>query len=75
MQQSRWEANMPAVSQDFSRILWNQGIYCSAHKIPPPNACREPDKMFLSTPRSAKYYLFIIRSVTNFKKDGKHDVL
>jgi len=71
MQQSPRETNMTAVSQDISSILWNQEIYYSTQKSPPPNACPEPDKMFPSMPRSAKCYLFIISSVTDFKEDRK----
>jgi hypothetical protein len=66
---------MAAVSQDISSILWNQEMYYSAHNSPPSNACPESDIMFLSTPKSAKGYLFIISSVTDFKEDGKNDVM
>jgi hypothetical protein len=75
MQQGPWEANMAAVSQDITRILWNQEIYYNAQKSPPPNACSEQDKTFPSTPRSGNCYFFIISSVTDFKEDGKNFVL
>lgn len=75
MQQSSWEANMAAFSQDISIILWNQEIYYSAHKCPPTNACPEPHEMFPSTPRSAKSYLFVISSASDFEGDGRNDVM
>jgi hypothetical protein len=74
-QQSPWEANTVAVSKNIANILWKQEICYSAQKIPPPNACPEPDTMFLSTPRSAKCYFFIISSVTDFKEDRKKCIL
>jgi hypothetical protein len=54
MQQGAWKANMAAISQDICSVFWDQEIYYRAHRSPPPNACPEPDKMILSTPRSAK---------------------
>jgi hypothetical protein len=65
---------MSAVSQDISSILWNLEICYSAHKSPLIDACSEPDKMFPSTSRSSKCYLYIISSVTDFKEDEKNDV-
>lgn len=77
MQQSPWEANMAAVSQDISSILWNQEICYNAQKSPPPYACPASDKMFPSTrtPRSATRCFFIFSSVTEIKEDGKNDVM